>query len=278
MEGTVAVTARGKGWVERPDCRLYYETMGSGPALVFAHGLGGNHLSWWQQVPFFSGRYTCVTYSHRGFAPSTAPADGPRVEEFGADLAALVEHLGLKEVVVVAQSMGGWSALDYAFTNPARLKALVLSATSGAIDPASLDGEGAERFAAWRAMSETALVEGQARGEHPAGGARMAAERPALHYLYRAMDELSALDKHQMRNRLFSSRTRPASDLGAISAPTLWVTGEEDIVFPSPMAPFLARAMPRGEHVEIPRVGHSGYFENAAAFNAVVDGFLARLG
>ena len=32
-------------------CDLYYELHGSGPALMFAHGLGGNHLTWWQQVP-----------------------------------------------------------------------------------------------------------------------------------------------------------------------------------------------------------------------------------
>jgi 3-oxoadipate enol-lactonase len=40
---------------------LYYETHGSGPALVFTHGGGGNHLSWWQQVPAFSQHYTVVT-------------------------------------------------------------------------------------------------------------------------------------------------------------------------------------------------------------------------
>ena len=43
-----------RGFLERPDCRIYYEVAGSGPFLVFAHGLGGNHLSWWQQVPYFS--------------------------------------------------------------------------------------------------------------------------------------------------------------------------------------------------------------------------------
>jgi pimeloyl-ACP methyl ester carboxylesterase len=37
---------------------LYYETHGSGPALVFAHGIGGNRLSWWQQVPYFRDRYS----------------------------------------------------------------------------------------------------------------------------------------------------------------------------------------------------------------------------
>lgn len=32
------------GTLERPDCRIHYEVTGSGPAIVFAHGLGGNHL------------------------------------------------------------------------------------------------------------------------------------------------------------------------------------------------------------------------------------------
>ena len=36
---------------------LYYESHGDGPAIVFAHGRGGNHLSWWQQVPHFSQDY-----------------------------------------------------------------------------------------------------------------------------------------------------------------------------------------------------------------------------
>jgi hypothetical protein len=35
------------GYLDRPGCRLYYEVTGAGPAIVFAHGLGGNHLSWW---------------------------------------------------------------------------------------------------------------------------------------------------------------------------------------------------------------------------------------
>ena len=59
------------GWLKRPDCSIYYEVSGSGPALVFAHGLGGNQLSWWQQLAHFVPRYTCVTFAHRGFTPSS---------------------------------------------------------------------------------------------------------------------------------------------------------------------------------------------------------------
>ena len=49
---------------------LYYEIHGSGYPVVFAHGSGGNHLSWWQQIPFFSQHYTCITFDHRSFGLS----------------------------------------------------------------------------------------------------------------------------------------------------------------------------------------------------------------
>ena len=88
-------------------CDLYYETHGTGPALVFAHGLGGNHLSWWQQIPHFRDRYTCVTFSHRGFGLSRDAPGGPGPDAFVDDLAALIEHLGPADVRLVAQSMGG---------------------------------------------------------------------------------------------------------------------------------------------------------------------------
>ena len=44
---------RSIGRLKRPFGNLYYEVSGSGPALLFAHGLGGNQMSWWQQVAHF---------------------------------------------------------------------------------------------------------------------------------------------------------------------------------------------------------------------------------
>jgi hypothetical protein len=45
---------RRAGFLERPGGQVFYEVSGSGPALIFAHGNGGNYLSWWQQVPHFA--------------------------------------------------------------------------------------------------------------------------------------------------------------------------------------------------------------------------------
>jgi hypothetical protein len=54
-QGVVAPGTK-RGFLDRPGCRVYYEVTGSGPPIIFAHGLGSNHLTWWQQVPAFSDR------------------------------------------------------------------------------------------------------------------------------------------------------------------------------------------------------------------------------
>src|SRR5215212_9724988 len=126
------------GFLERPGCRIYYEVTGSGPAIVFAHGLGSNHLTWWQQVAHFSGRYTCVTFAHRGYAPGSEISGGPDPKDYPADLAALIEHLQLSNVNLVAQSMGGWSSLEYVLSHAHNVRALVLTSTCGTIDRTSV--------------------------------------------------------------------------------------------------------------------------------------------
>ena len=73
--------------------QLYYEVHGSGPAILFAHGQGGNHLSWWRQVPYFARHYTCITFDHRAFGQSL-DLDGQGRRGFGQDAIELLDHLG----------------------------------------------------------------------------------------------------------------------------------------------------------------------------------------
>lgn len=80
---TIAAGTR-RGFLERPACRVYYEVTGSGPAIIFAHGIGSNHMTWWQQVAHFSDRYACVTFSHRGYPPGReigVPDPNAKVEQ-----------------------------------------------------------------------------------------------------------------------------------------------------------------------------------------------------
>src|SRR5438876_1820754 len=215
-----------RGYLDRPDCRLYYEVSGEGPLLVFAHGLGGNHLSWWQQVPHFRDRYTCVTFAHRGFAPSSALRDGPDPADYAGDLAALVDHLGASDVRIVAQSMGGWTALEYALAQPDRVRALVLASTAGTIARAPVLFAEADQLPAWERQTAAAARALQAANIHVAAGERMAREQPAAHFLYQEIDALSSVDKVKLRQKLHDTLVRPAESLRTLDVPTLWLTGE----------------------------------------------------
>ena len=72
----------------------YSELHGDGPTtLVFAHGAGGNHMSWWQQVPHFRDRFRCLTFDHRGFGRRT-DATGQLNRAYRADLELLLTMPG----------------------------------------------------------------------------------------------------------------------------------------------------------------------------------------
>ena len=265
-----------RGYLDRPGCRVYYEVAGSGPLLVFAHGLGGNHLSWWQQVPHFRDRYTCVTFAHRGFAPSSPLPDGPDPVDYAGDVAALIDHLGASDVRIVAQSMGGWSAVEYALSAPARVRALVLASTAGAIARAPALFGDPQQMPGWERTATAAAAAMQASNIHVAAGERMAREQPAAHFLYQEIDALSGIDKLKLRQRLATGPTHPAELLRTLDVPTLWLTGAEDVVYPPFLSAILARMMPNAEVAQVEKAGHSVYFERPVEFNRIVDAFLTR--
>jgi len=265
--------------LQRPDCRIHYEVTGEGPPIVFAHGLGGNHLSWWQQVPHFAPRHTCVAFSHRGFAPSTPPSGGPDPLDFAGDIEALLDLLALERPVIVAQSMGGWGAVEFALRHPGRLRGLVLAATTGSLDPGRIeDGALQRRLEAWSADAQARTADALAAGIHPAIGVRMAAEQPAHAHLYRAIDAMSAgLDKGALRGRLFAMRARRPEALAGAGCPVLFVAGDEDIVLPPFAADAIAPMLPQARVVRFPDAGHSAYFERPDAFNLAVAAFMDAL-
>lgn len=263
------------GFLQRPDCRLYYEVAGSGPPIVFAHGLGGTYLSWWQQVAHFAKSHTCVVFAHRGFTPSGAVAGETAPEAYVDDLAALVKELDLGKVSLVAQSMGGWTCLGYALREPAGVRALVMASTAGTINCAKLENF-SQTFDDWLAYSRKSFEDLQARDLSVAIGERMEREQPAFARLYRQINSLTPADfREAVRKSLRQSWVQDPALLARLPMPVLFITGDEDCVFPAAAAAPLARLAPKGKAVCVPRAGHSVYFERAAEFNRIVGEFLS---
>jgi 3-oxoadipate enol-lactonase len=277
-QGTI-VPATKRGFLERPGCRIYYEVTGFGPPIIFAHGLGSNHLTWWQQVPHFSERYTCVTFAHRGYPPG-GEIGVPDPKDFAEDLAVLIEHLQLPDVRLVAQSMGGWTSMEYILANPAhKVRALVLASTCGTIHEQSIPVADPQRLAKWNQKAVTARAEMARRGIAPPAGECMVREQPALHFLYRMIANASAaFDREELRKRLTAIATRPPEVLRGVSIPTLFITGSEDTTYAPFLSDALAPLMPNAKVEQVPNSGHSVYFERAVAFNRLVDNFLSKVG
>jgi non-heme chloroperoxidase len=93
---------------------IYYEDHGSGRPIVLIHGypLDGNSWEKQQRVLLEAG-FRVITYDRRGFGRSGRPAVGYDYDTFAADLHALLEHLGLPEVVLCGFSMGTGEVTRY---------------------------------------------------------------------------------------------------------------------------------------------------------------------
>jgi pimeloyl-ACP methyl ester carboxylesterase len=275
----VTVPGTKRGFLDRPGCRIYYEVTGSGPAIVFAHGLGSNHLTWWQQIPHFADRYTCVTFAHRGYPPGSE-IGVPDPNDFAGDLAALIEQLNLPEVRLVAQSMGGWTGLEYILTHPNhQVRALVLASTCGTVHKPSIPLNDPHRLTEWNQKAAAARADMARRGISPPCGERMAREQSELHLLYRMIADASvAFDREELRKHLYDMATRPPDVMRSVSIPTLFITGGEDTTYPPFLSDALAPLMSNAKVEQVADSGHSVYFQRAGIFNRLVEDFLSKVG
>lgn len=244
-----------------------YEIEGQGPTIVFAHGAGGNRLSWWQQVPYFMDSYTCITFSHPEFGRSSWIDDAGGRVEYSEVLLELLDHLEIERVALVAQSMGGWTCLPLAVQMPDRVAALFMASTPGNLSTPEIDQareanrEGLERL-------RRAWEERRTGSFNPALGERCSTDQPAMHYLYSAIQGLNQPRTSRLRIDL------TPEDMSGYRTPTVYITGEEDVVLPSSMIAAAANVTP-GAHLErVPETGHSIYFERPDVFNNLLSGFL----
>jgi pimeloyl-ACP methyl ester carboxylesterase len=118
----------------------YYECTGSGPAILFVHGMAGDADTWADQSTRFSDRYTCVRYDRRSHSRSTRGTAPISYETYADDAAALIDALGLAPCLVVSSSGGAAISVVLALRHPHTLRGLVVSEPPlVSLDPAAGD-------------------------------------------------------------------------------------------------------------------------------------------
>lgn len=251
--------------------RLYYELHGpeAGPPVVFINGLLMDTTGWGLQLPSFARHFRVLLYDCRGQGRSDAPPGPYLPQQHAADLVALLDALGIDRVHLVGLSNGGVIAMYVASAHPDRVARLVLADTY-----AYTDAQMTALLDAWLAALD-------------AGGPilRFDVATPwvwSRHFLAAHPDVLATLREkaagarvHAVRALIEGARAVDLRDrLERITAPTLVLVGEEDVLTPVWRAREIATTLPQATLVTLSGAGHALTIERANLFTALAQEFL----
>jgi pimeloyl-ACP methyl ester carboxylesterase len=245
--------------------RVYYETHGSGPAVLFVHGSGGHHAAWWQQVPELARDHTVVTLDLRGFGSSDSGMDEFDSRVFPDDILAVLEACGVEKAVLVGQSIGAAAALKAALRAPEKAAGVVLGHSLGGI----ADAELAALVRADRAAAEQLPV--LDRLLTPA----FRAADPAKTFLFRQMGTFNTAKMADLRN--LNADGPSVQTVVESGIPICFLAGELDAVLSADTVRAAAKRVTGSVLELVPNAPHSMYWEAPELFNAALRRFLARV-
>jgi non-heme chloroperoxidase len=255
------------GFVTTKDgVQIYYKDWGPKTAqpIVFHHGWPLSADDWDNQMMFFYAKgFRVIAHDRRGHGRSTQTDTGNEMDTYAADVAALTDHLDLKNAVHIGHSTGGGEVARYvARAKPGRVGKAVLI---GAVPPIMLKsdknpgGLPIEVFDSFRAA--TAGNRAQFFHDVPAGpfygfnraGAKVD-QGVILNWWRQGM--MGGVKAHYDCIKAFSE-TDFTEDLKAISAPTLVLHGEDDQIVPiADSAPLSAKLLKHSTLKTYPGLPH----------------------
>ena len=265
------------GYVEAGGLRLHYLDWGNAQAqpMVLLPGLQDCARSWDFFASNMSADFHVVALDHRGHGDSEwARPDRYRLGDYVADVEALVDHLGLTDMVLVGHSAGGRNAWMYAISHPDSVSSLVVVD----IDPDAVNPESQSMFERYRAEPDDwesldAVVE-RLRGRQPESTYEM-----LRHQAVQMTKEMPGGRRAWKRDRtLLGAYERPDlwEEWRRIRWPTLIVRGRQSALLRHEVAVRMREAITRVRLAELDGGGHWFYQEFPGAFETTVRWFLQR--
>lgn len=139
---------------------IHLTTLGEGPDLVLVHGIAANLAFWFPRVATGLARdHRVILYDLRGHGLSGMPPTGYSPADHAADLAAVMDHLGVDQADIVGHSFGGTVVLEYAARHPERVRTLTLADAMVSSMQAMDSGHDWAYWNAWRAELQKMGIE-----------------------------------------------------------------------------------------------------------------------
>ena len=252
--------------------RVTYQEAGSGPAVVFLHGIGAGGAQFTPQLEALAAAgYRAIAWDMPGYGGST-PLPLVSIDALTATLGTFLAGLGLDRPAIVGHSLGGMLLLRLLAVAPHTAGRAVLSQTSAAFgsrDPAWARQFVADRLAPLDAGHSMAdLAHGMVAG--------MVGDAPDPAGLVQAEQGIAATSDSTYREMVLAMPGFDQRDaLAHIAVPTLVVAGSRDTNAPAPGMERMAARIPCAGYVCIDGAGHLVHLEQPARFNAALLAFLA---
>jgi len=224
-----------------------YVMSGSGPPVIMLHGLDGSWRWWTPTLRRLAPHFRCFALD---FSPFDRWRERSRVglTRAAAFVAAWLDALGLARAHLLAHSMGGYSACQFAIAHPARVERLVLVAPA-VLETRTLVGPhtGQLRARAWTvAPNFLPILIGDSFRTGPLGWLRSATEL----------------------------RAATALPLDRIAAPTLLIWGDRDPLVPPSRGARVQQQIAGSRLLVLPGARHIPMYERPEPCNGAIDRFL----
>jgi pimeloyl-ACP methyl ester carboxylesterase len=273
-------TAHGESWgeldvreevAEANGQQIAITRFGHGPALVALHGIGSRGTSWLPIAERLAKHYDVIAIDQRGHGGSSHPDQGYLIPDYAADLASVLDQLGLEKPLIMGHSLGGMVTLEWARHHPGRAAALVIEDA-----PMRRGGPGVEElFDGWIALSGMTFEEAR---EYYAG------EFPEwtgddLNRRAEAIVSVAPGVFHELKDDMVAQRGASViATYAGIETPTLLIYGDVDAggAVPEFDAATFSKTLPNVEIAQIPGGNHSLHRDTRDAFLAIAEPFLAR--
>lgn len=253
--------------------KIAYDHLGSGPLVVFLHGIGGNRTNWQDQLPAFADAgFHAVSWDARGYGLSD-DYDGPLdFTDFSHDLARLLDHFQADKAHLVGLSMGGRILQDFYPHYAERVATLVLCDTFPGFD-SSFKPEKREEFVRIRKQP---LLEGkEPKDIAPVVAKTLIGPNASEQHFQRLVDSMTMLHKESYIKTIEATTFyERVADLPNIKAPVLLVYGGADKLTPPSIGERMQQQIPDATLEVIDGAGHLVNIEQPDAFNRIVLQFL----
>ena len=236
------------------DVQLAYDRRGKqgGAPLVLLHGYPLDHHLWDEVAPLLEDTFDLVLPDLRGFGESTIADSSPTMEDYAADIAALLDYLNIQKAAIVGHSMGGYVALAFARLYPERVSGFGLVSSQVLADPPDRK-EGRYKSAADVAENGIASVVAMMTPKFTSNEGLQVFARTSMERQQPAA-YIGAL-------KAMAERPDSTSLLSSLKVPVVVIHGDADALIPVDRAREVKAGLPQARLVEISGAGHMPMME-----------------